>query len=321
MITVRVFRADDKDYAARMRLVNLQYPDDPCSIAELRHADEMRPDDVWWRQLIVEKNSEIVAFGAIGQAFWTHSPDQYFVQVDVDPACLGQGIGSSVFTRLVDMAQADNQVSMLTAECREDIESAVAFLTAKGFSIDIRNPSALLEIATFDEQPFMRLMERVKEKGIRMCSLQSLAQQSDWQEKYWRLDEEILQDVPGPEPYRPRPLSLFVQQKVESPQFAPDCIHIALRGSNWVGMSELWLDPEHPELGSTGLTGVSREWRRMGIATALKVLVLRVARERGLKYIITSNEENNPMRQINHALGFKPLPAWLGWSLTIDSQN
>ena len=316
----RTFRADDRDYAARMRLVNLQYPDDPCSVAELRHADETKPD-VWWRQLIVEKNGEVVAFGAIGQAFWTNSPDQFFVQVDVDPACLGQGIGSSVFTRLVEMAQTDNQVSMLTAECREDIESAVAFLTDKGFSIDIRNPSSLLEITTFDEQPFLRHFKQVEEKGIRIRSLQSLSQLSDWQEKYWRLNEEIMQDIPAPEPYRKRPLSLFVQQKVDSPQFAPDCNHIALSGNSWVGMSELWLDPEHPELGSTGVTGVSREWRRMGIATALKVSVLRVAREHGLKRMITSNEENNPMLQINHALGFKPLPAWLGWSSALDRKS
>ena len=319
-MTIRAFHADDKDYAARMRLVNLQYPDDPCSIAELQHADETRPD-VWWRQLIVEENGEVVAFGAIGQAFWTNSPDQYFMQGDVDPTCLGKGFGSSIFTRLVEMAQTHNQVSMLTAECREDIEAAVEFLTDKGFSIDIRNPSSLLEITTFDEQPFLQHLQQVEEKGVRIRSLQSLSQLSNWQEKYWRLNEEIMQDIPAPEPYRKRPLSLFVQQKVDSPQFAPDCIHIALSGNSWVGMSELWLDPEHPELGSTGVTGVSREWRRKGIATALKVSVLRVARERGLKRMITSNEENNPMLQINHALGFKPLPAWLGWSLTLDRKS
>ncbi len=320
-MNMRAFCADHKDYAARMRLVNLQYPDDLCSIADLRHADVTRPHDVWRRQLIVEKNGEVVAFGAIGQAFWTSSLDQYFVQVDVDPACLGKGIGTSVFTRLVEMAQTDNQVSMLTAECREDLEPAVAFLNDKGFNIDIRKPSSSLEIDTFDEQPFLRHFERGENKGIRICSLQSLSQLPDWQERYWHLNEKILQDVPTPEPYRKRPLSQFVQQKVGSPQFAPDCIQIALSGCSWLGMSELWLDPEHSELGSTGVTGVSREWRRKGIATALKVSVLRVARKRGLKRIITFNEENNPMLQINHALGFKPLPAWLGWSLTLDNQN
>ena len=286
----------------------------------MRHSDETR-GDVWWRQLIVEKKGEVVAFGAIGQAFWTNNPDKYSVEVDVDPACLGQGIGSSVFNRLVEMAQTDNQVSILTAKCREDLESAVAFLAGRGFSIDIRNQSSSMEIATFNEQPYGRLIERVEEKGICIRSLQSLSQLPDWQERYWRLSEEILQDVPAPEPYRKRSLSLFVQKEVEAPHFAPDINHIALSGTNWVGLSEVRLDPEHPESCSSGLTGVSREWRRMGIATALKVSVQRVARERGLKRLITANEENNPMLQINHALGFKPLPTWLGWSLALDSKS
>ena len=318
---VRVFRSDEKDHAEHMRLVNLQYPDDPCSVVELRHADETRPNEVWWRQLMVEQNDEVVAYGAIGQAFWTNSPDQYFMQVDVDPACLGQGIGSMLFTRLADMARADNKVSMLIAECREDRVEAVAFLKDRGFTIDIKNPSSILELSTFDEQPFRHRLEQVERKGIRISSLQSLSHLSDWQERHWLLHETLLLDVPAQEPYRKRALSQFVQQKIESPQFAPDYTHIALSGATWVGMSELELNPEHPELGSTGLTGVSRDWRRMGIAIALKVSVLRVARERGIKRMITANEENNPMLQINYALGFKPLPVWLGWSLTLDNQS
>ena len=320
-MNLRPFRSHNKDYAAHMRLVNLQYPDDPCSVAELRHTDETRPHDVWCRQFMVELNDEVVAYGAIGQAYWSHCPDQYFMQVDVDPACLGQGIGSMLFRRLSDMAQAENKVSTLTAECRDDRKEAVAFLKEKGFVVDIKNPSSLLDLAIFDEKPFLPRIEQVEGKGIHICNLLSLSQLSDWQERYWLLHETLLQDVPAPEPYRKRPLSLFVQHKIDSPLFAPDCTHMALSGATWVGMSELELDPEHPELGSTGMTGVSRDWRRMGIATTLKLAVLRVARERGIKRMITANEENNPMLQINYALGFKPLPTWLGWSLTFDNQN
>ena len=85
-------------------------------------------------------------------------------------------------------------------------------------------------------------------------------------------------------------------------------------------MSELRLDPGRPDFANSGLTGVRQEWRRMGIATALKVSVLRAARERGLKRLITANEENNPILGINQTLGYKPLPTWLGWSLALDSK-
>ena len=49
-------------------------------------------------------------------------------------------------------------------------------------------------------------------------------------------------------------LSQFVQHKIEAPEFAPDCTHIALSNSKWVGQSVLLIDPEHSEIGGTGLT-------------------------------------------------------------------
>ena len=116
-----------------------------------------------------------------------------------------------------------------------------------------------MEIATFDENPFARHIKQVEEKGISIRSMQSLAQLPDWQERYWRLSEEILQDVPAPAPCRKRELSLVVQKEIEAPHFAPDFNHIALSGTSWIGMSEVRLDPEHPEFCSSGLTGVSRE--------------------------------------------------------------
>jgi hypothetical protein len=41
------------------------------------------------------------------------------------------------------------------------------------------------------------------------------------------------------------------------------------------------------------------------------VAVIAYAQQRGATRIVTNNEENNPMYQINVKLGFKPTPAWL----------
>ncbi len=61
----------------------------------------------------------------------------------------------------------------------------------------------------------------------------------------------------------------------------------------------------------TGMTGVLRSHRRQGLATALKVHAIQFAKAYGAKAINTSNEEHNPMFQLNLALGFAPAPAWL----------
>ena len=66
-----------------------------------------------------------------------------------------------------------------------------------------------------------------------------------------------------------------------------------------------------PELLEQGITGVRRAYRRMGLATALKLRTLDYAKAHGAKFIRTDNEENNPMYQLNLDLGFRPKPGFL----------
>ena len=54
--------------------------------------------------------------------------------------------------------------------------------------------------------------------------------------------------------------------------------------------------------------GVLKDFRRKGIATALKIKAIEKLIEKGVTEIRTDNEENNPMYKINVALGFEPVP-------------
>ncbi len=67
-------------------------------------------------------------------------------------------------------------------------------------------------------------------------------------------------------------------------------------------------DPEHFQ---TSVTGVRPEYRRQGIATALKVRTITYAQRHGVKEIMTNNDLQNPMYQLNLRLGFRALPAWV----------
>ena len=63
----------------------------------------------------------------------------------------------------------------------------------------------------------------------------------------------------------------------------------------------------------SGLTGVRSQYRRVGLATALKCKSLEAAKHLGAKRVQTSNEENNPMYQLILQLGFRPRPAEVDW--------
>jgi mycothiol synthase len=58
------------------------------------------------------------------------------------------------------------------------------------------------------------------------------------------------------------------------------------------------------------MTGVGRDYRGRGLATAIKVEALSRAKAKGLRAMLTTNDEpNKAMREINAKLGYQPLPA------------
>jgi hypothetical protein len=78
-------------------------------------------------------------------------------------------------------------------------------------------------------------------------------------------------------------------------------------------MSILWPDDNNPRKLNTGWTGVERTHRQRGVATAMKVVGIDYARRQGVAEIHTDNHEDNVMYQINLKMGYRPLPAYIGY--------
>ena len=152
-----------------------------------------------------------------------------------------------------------------------------------------------------------------------ITSLAELKEQdSDWQKHVYELDTELSHDVPSLHPFVPAPFPQYAQREFEDPNFMPESWFMALYGEQYIGLTLLVKANDNVELLQTAFTAVRRDYRRHGIATALKVRSFQFAQQIGTRLIRANNEENNPMFQLNLLLGFQPQPADVDWEKRVS---
>ena len=84
---------------------------------------------------------------------------------------------------------------------------------------------------------------------------------------------------------------------------------VAVKDGRYIGSTDLEVNyKSEPYKAWTNGLGVLKDYRRKGVATALKIKAIEKLIEKGITEIRTDNEENNPMYKINVSLGFEPVP-------------
>nr|WP_276605015.1 GNAT family N-acetyltransferase [Nannocystis sp. RBIL2] len=307
-VNIRPFDASERDCQAVLAIKWLVWPEYRRTIAEFRAMDAAWDRNCFRRQLVAEVDGQVVGFGSCYQAYWVERPGTYGVWIDVHPNWRRRGIGGALYAALLDLL-APHRPRKLITETREDQHGALHFLRRHEFRQTMRHPESWLAVQAFDPTPFARALAKVQAAGIDLCDLPALqARDPDWQRNWWALNVLLAQDVPAPEPTNPPSFEDF-SQHMSSPGFLPEGCWFALAGDDYVGLTWMNAFPSDPRLLETALTGVVRSYRRLGIATALKVHAIDFARRHGAERIVTRNEENNPMYELNLKLGFRPGPA------------
>ncbi|MCB0095065.1 MAG: GNAT family N-acetyltransferase [Caldilineaceae bacterium] len=192
----------------------------------------------------------------------------------------------------------------------------VQLLERAGFEPIMRFPRSQVDVTTFDNAAYAHLPDHLRTQHIDIVTLTDIMQSDPaWRKNVWRMFTRIEQDVPAPDPAATTSFEQY-SQYYDEPLFRPDSWAIAVDtqqvgAERYVGMCVVNLMPTRPDTLFAGITGVIPSYRRRKIATALKVKSIQYAQKTGHRYIYTNNEENNPMLDLNLALGFQPLPAWV----------
>ena len=139
--------------------------------------------------------------------------------------------------------------------------------------------------------------------------------------KIYDLVTAIRSDMPAPQDVNAVPFDEFVAGYLLSPSRLPGATFIALDtvSGEYVGFSDL-LDYGNNRL-MAGLTGVRREYRGRGIASALKKYGCWFARAHGYNGITTFNAaDNTAIAAVNKTFGFIEMFSWLHYEKLVSDE-
>ena len=223
-----------------------------------------------------------------------------YAMVRVLPEHRGLGVGTQIYELLSEHARKLGRESMW-GRVREDDDESRSFVRNRGFREAGREYEVVLDTTLADapgEPP----------EGIELVSL---AERPDLESAVHEVDCEVAGDVPRPEgdDFEPQPFARWREQYLEGPGAEPDALIAALSGNQVVGYTGLRRRGASSPIAENMLTAVRRDWRRRGIATALKREQVARARTAGIEQIFTTNDETNTgMRGVNAVLGYRPAP-------------
>jgi len=276
----------DADLEAMMAVRKEVTPEARPTVENLRFNLDSKPDLTY---VVGRVDDEPVACGFV-------EPWQTFAWGDIAvvPERRRRGIGSLILADLSERARALGK-GQIQFEVKQIDEESRTFLERRGFECVGGEEAVVLDLdgieaPTVDPPPGVRIVSRVEEPDL-LEGMYAIGVQAD-------------EDIPGSDG-----VMTFEQWKaseIDKPSRRPELCFIALTGDEVIGYAALMVfgDEAHH-----GLTATRRDWRRRGVASALKRAEIAAAKNAGFKRLTTESEERNePMRKLNEKLGFVPAP-------------
>lgn len=256
-------------------------------------------------QVATIPTGQIVGYAEVIRQPWKPTGHVWFWLV-IDPAWQRQGIGQMLYDRALLLATELGATTLLST-VNEMQPKGWRFAEARGFVIDRREFESSLDLATFSEEPFAGVIDRVMASGIRFASFAELGDTPENRRKFYEVNRATTLDVPGSDGTFPS-FEESMHWHFNASWFLPEGLIFALDGDRFVGFCLVGYYTETNSMFNF-MTGVLHTYRGRNIALALKLLAIRFAQTHRAAYIRTGNDsENAPTLAINRKLGYQPLP-------------
>lgn len=192
----------DADIPSAAAMLQRAWPDTISTEAGMRHGLDAVPPRAELVRLVVEEAGEIVGWATAGRAWWIADPGHGNLQLAVDPAARGRGIGAALAER------ADRHLEEIGVHTTRagslDLPAARALARARGFTELGSSSVSAIDPRTVEPLPVPA--------GVTVVPFSEL----DAPEPIYELDVEVSQDIPNEE-YDAITLAEWVRRYWRSP--------------------------------------------------------------------------------------------------------
>ena len=313
------------DYERLVAIYNANYPDYPISVAERRSRDESldRTKYLLKRFACTDLEQErIVGFGDVLSVPDMYHPRKFMISILVDPEHQGRGIGRTIYNELEEELSQRNAILAWT-RVKEDLPIRLQFFERRGFAEKSRIWESRLDLTTADPKRFTGYVEKALNEGITFSTLSEEQRHGpEALRKIHELVQLIQADMPREAEFTPLTYEQWEKFSLKNPQLLPEGYFLAKDGPEYVGISNVFGVDTEPGVLQQDDTGVRREYRGRGIATALKLKVTEYGQKHGYRMLKTWNDSvNAAMLAVNTKLGFKRQIGWIMMEKTLGSDS
>jgi len=270
----------------------------------------------WWTprtgeiritMLAQDKTGAAIGYWDIDHETWM-TPGTFKMKVVVAPEARGHGLGAQMYCEALRLAR-ERGATHFESYIRETDTVSIKFAEARGFKIQHHGFESILDLADFDEHRFDDLVKQVQAQGFHFFSLAEAGVTEENKHKLYEVNRISGLDNPGNDETFPDYYA-FSKDVFEASWFRADTQLLASHADHWVGLSAIGIYPTDRHA-YNAFTGVLREYRGRGLAQALKLQTILLAKKEGMRFVRTHNDSNNaPMLAINRKLGYKAEPGY-----------
>ena len=258
--------------------------------------------DVFHQSFLAKDGDIPVAYLAVQESYWLQKPHPYFIDVWA-AGTMPEADFVQCVEFLEDIARRQGAKKFQVEDV--DVLGRLDFWLNRGYESSLIGPVSRCHVKNVNFDQFASQEASFQAGGYEIVALTELEAEGDWRERIWKLKEAILDDVPHSEPRSPQTFERFCEIYPSQTAFPRETTFFAMKDGQLIGMSGGERTAVDATSFDTHLTGTLREHRRNGVATTLKLHVIRWCQQHGVATIDTGNEKDNPMYQLNIALGFE----------------